>query len=113
MSGHDHDHFTLPERANFLAAQAVAAATSYLDGRSPAADLAREAGRVFTELERIGSDPHANAIADPTRMLVTAMIHAAISQGPRAERWADIMQAFVGLLRLESIELAATGAQRQ
>lgn len=107
-----HRDFTAPELANFLAAQAVAAATSYLDGRSQAADLAREADRVFLELQAIGHDPACNAIADPTRVMVVAMMRTAIATGARAARWADIMAAFVPLLRQESSELAATGAQR-
>jgi hypothetical protein len=108
-----HERFTVPEQANFLAAQAVAAATSYLGGRSTCADLAEEADRVFSQLQTLAPDPCCAAIVDPTRLLVTAMIYAAVTTGPRAERWADIMNAFVGLLRLESHELAASGAQRQ
>ena len=105
--------FTAPELANFLAAQAVASATSFIEGRGGAGELAREAERIFSQLELIGADPRCNEIVDPTRLLLTAMIHAAVTSGPRAERWADIMNAFVRLLRLESTELASSGAQRQ
>lgn len=105
--------FNPPELANFLAAQAVAAATSYLDQRSGPDELARTAARVFLQLQDLASDPRCNAIVDPTRLLITAMIHAAITTGPRRFRWAEIMESLVGLLRLESSELAATGAQRQ
>jgi len=108
-----HQNFTTPELANFLAAQAVAAATSYLERRSDGARLATEADRVFLELQLIGHDPRCNAVADPTRLLVVAMMRTAIATGVRAERWAAIMAAFVPLLREESAELARTGAQRQ
>jgi hypothetical protein len=106
------EYFTAPEIANLLAAQAVAASTSYLDNRSDGGQLAQEANRLFLELQMIGHDPACNAIADPTRLLVISMMRTAISIGPRAERWADIMRAFVPLLRQESKELVATGAQR-
>jgi hypothetical protein len=108
-----HSSFTAPELANFLAAQAVAAATSFLDGRSEGAALAREADRVLLQLQLIENDPRCNAIADPTRLLLQVMMHTAIATGARAERWADLMAAFVPLLRQESTDLAATGAQRQ
>jgi hypothetical protein len=106
------EYFIAPELANLLAAQAVAASTSYLDARCNSEQLAREAHRLFLELQMIGHDPRCNAIADPTRLLVVAMMRTANSTGLRAERWADIMRAFVPLLRQESTELAATGAQR-
>jgi hypothetical protein len=106
-------HFTKPELANFLAAQAVASAQGFIDGRGDAARLAQDATRIFSQLELVGADPRCHAIVDTTRLLLTAMTHAAVTSGPRAERWAEIMNAFVRLLRLESTELAATGAQRQ
>lgn len=105
--------FTPPELANFLAAQAVASATRFIDGRGSGSELARDAARIFSQVELIGAEPRVNTILDPTRLLLTSMIHTSISTGPRAERWADIMKAFVELLRLESTELARTGAQRQ
>lgn len=108
-----HSDFTAPELANVLAAQAVAAATSYLDGRSNAARLNQEASRVFLELQLIGHDPSCNSIADPTRVMVVAMMRTAISSGTRADRWADVMRAFIPLLRQESTDLAATGVQRR
>lgn len=104
--------FTAPEVANLLAAQAVAAATSYIEGRSDSEMLHHEAQRVFLELQLIGHDHRCNAIADPTRLLVVAMMRTAISSGDRAKRWADVMNAFVPLLRHESVDLARTGAQR-
>jgi hypothetical protein len=104
---------TAPEQANLLAAQAVAGAQGYFDGRWSGSELAEEAGRILDELDRLPADPRANAIADPTRLLITAMVHTATSTGTRAERWADVMAAFVPLLRQESTELAASGAQRQ
>ena len=107
------EYLTPPELANLLAAQAVAASTSYLDDRGDSAKLAHEASRLFLELQMIGHDPACNAIADPTRLLVVAMMRTANSTGPRAERWADIMRAFVPLLRQESTELAISGAQRR
>lgn len=45
--------------------------------------------------------------------MVTAMVHTAVATKSRGQRWADIMAAFVLLLRQESTELAASGAQRQ
>lgn len=107
-----HKHFTAPEVANLLAAQAVAASTSYLDGRSDGAKLGHEAERIFLELQMIGHDPRCNAIADPTRLMVVAMMRTAISTGKRAKRWRAVMKAFVPLLRQESTELATSGAQR-
>jgi hypothetical protein len=106
------DYLTAPEVANLLAAQAVAASTSYLEERGDGARLAQEANRLFLELQMIGHDPACNSIADPTRLLVVAMMRTACATGPRAERWADIMRAFVPLLRQESNDLAATGVQR-
>jgi hypothetical protein len=107
-----HKDFTAPEIANLLAAQAVAASTSYLEGRSDGAKLAHEADRIFLELQMIGHDPACNAIADPTRLMVVAMMRTAVSTDARGARWAEVMKAFVPLLRQESTELATTGAQR-
>jgi hypothetical protein len=106
-------HFTKPELANFLAAQAVAAATSFSEGRASARQLAIEGERIATQLDLVGRDQRCTAIVDATQLLLKAMIHTAVSTGQRAERWTDIMNAFAGLLRLESTELARTGAQRQ
>lgn len=108
-----HTHFTPPELANFLAAQAVAAARSFLEGRSESDQLSREAMRIFLELQMVGQDTRANAIADPTRLLIVTMMRTASATGARAERWAAIMDAFVALLRDESVELAKSGAQRR
>jgi hypothetical protein len=108
-----HENFTTPELANFLAAQAVAAATSFLEGRSDGARLGQEANRVLLELQIIGHDPACNAIADPTKLLVIAMMRTSIATGRRARRWAAVMDAFVSMLREESSELANSGAQRQ
>jgi hypothetical protein len=107
-------HLTAPERASFLAGQAVAAATGYLDGRSDGAELARETERVFTKLQTIVlDDARSNAIADVVNLLMIAMMNTATSEGARADRWAAIMAAFVPLLRDESIELARDGAGQQ
>ena len=104
---------TPPEQANLIAAQAVAAATSFLDGRSDACALAGAAGRVFGDISKITPDPRAHEIVDSIKLLAMAMINTAVNRSARAERWADIMKAFVSLLRQESSDLAATGAQRQ
>jgi hypothetical protein len=106
-------HFTKPELANFLAAQAVAAATSFSEGRASARQLANEGARIASQLELVGPDPRCNAIVGATQLLLKAMIHTAVATGVRAERWTDIMNAFASLLRLESTELARSGAQRQ
>lgn len=104
---------TPPEQANLLAAQAVASAQGYFDGRWSGTYLAQEASRIMDELDRLPADPRANAILDPTRLLITAMVHTATTTGIRAERWADVMAAFIPLLRQEFTELARSGAQRQ
>lgn len=109
----DTDLLTPPEQANLIAAQAVAAATSFLDGRSDACTLAGAAGGVLNDIGKLPADPRAHQIVDSTKLLAMAMINTAVSKSARAERWADIMRAFVSLLRHESSDLAATGAQRQ
>lgn len=106
-------HFTKPELANFLAAHAVAAATAFTRGGGTAEQLARDSDLIAAQLELASDDPRCNDIVDATQLLLKAMIHTAVSTGARAERWTDIMNAFAGLLRLESTELARTGAQRQ
>jgi hypothetical protein len=104
---------TAPEQANLIAAQAVAAATSFLDGRSDACSLAGAAGHLSAALDQVQPDPRASEILDVTRLLVRTMILTAVATRPaRAGRWADIMECFVNLLRHESKQLAETGAQR-
>jgi hypothetical protein len=107
-----HGEMSRPEIANFLAAKCVAAATSYLAGRSGAARLAREADSLCGELLDLGFDHDCNAIADPARLLVVAMMSTAIAErasfgpdieaGPRLLRWRAIMAALVDLVLLES-----------
>jgi hypothetical protein len=92
--------------ANFLAGKAVAAATSYLDGRSDGAALALAADRLRLDLLAVETDPDCNGVVDPTRMMVVAMMHGAVSTGPRQARWHAVMTAFVDLVRTESLSLA-------
>ena len=108
-------HLTAPERANFLIAQAVAAATDYLDGRSNGAELFAESQRVFAEFERVTlDDARHNAIADIADMLEKAMMYTATSEGELLHhRWAAAMQALVQLLRRASTVLATAGAESQ
>lgn len=96
---------TAPEIASFLAAKSIAAATAFLDGRSDGAMLARAADQLCAELLTVSSDPACNAISDPTRMLVVAMMRGAVATGTRAQRWRAIMIAFVDLVRAEATEL--------
>lgn len=108
-----HPNFSPAEHANFLAAKAAAHATAFLDGRNQAAELARNADAMQCELMTAAYDPAANAILDPTRLLVVAMARTAISQGEaRQDRWQQVMGALVELVRHESTELRRTGAQR-
>lgn len=109
-----HPDFTAPEHANFLGAKAVALATSYLDGRNDGAQLARDADGMQCELIAAISDPQANRILDPTRMLLVAMARTAMAhgEGARQDRWQLVMGALVELVRHESTELRRTKAQR-
>jgi hypothetical protein len=100
-----HGEMSRPEIANFLAAKCVAVATSFLDGRSGAALLAREADGLCGELLVLGDHPDCNAIADPARLLVVTMMRTAIADGPRALRWRAIMAALVNLVRLEGMSM--------
>jgi hypothetical protein len=109
----DAQFLTPPEQANLIAAQAVAAATSFLDGRSSPLVLVREASRIHVELEKIASDPKSHKMIDVSKMFVTMMVNCGISSGSRADRWAEAMSSFIPLLRFESHDLASTGAQRQ
>lgn len=96
--------FTAPDPANFIAAKTVATVTSYLDGRSTHASLARRANCIALELQMVGNKPRCNAIADPTRMLVVAMAKTSVDG---AGRWAAIMAALVPLLRKRSLQMRA------
>ncbi len=109
--------FTAPELANFLAAKAVSHATAFLEGRHLAPELASNAHSLQLELMTAftgAADIHVNAILDPSRMLVFAMMRTADAEGvpARQDRWADVMAAMVDLVRLESGELRKSGAQR-
>jgi hypothetical protein len=107
------DLLTPPEQANLIAAQAVAAATSFIDGRSDKCTLAASAGRIFEDIGKVAPDLRARQIVDATKLLAMTMINTAVSNSARGDRWADVMKAFVELLRHESTDLVATGAQRQ
>ena len=104
---------TAPEIASYLAAKSIAAATAFLDGRSDGAALAKAADQLCGELLVVASEPACNAISDPTRMLVVAMMRGAVATGLRAQRWRAIMIAFVDLVRAEATELRQAGQGAQ
>jgi hypothetical protein len=102
-----------PDLANFVAARCVAVGEGFLGGRSDAAALARESDTLCLELMLIGDDPAANAIGDPARLLVMAMMRCAIATGPRAVRWRAIVSALIDLVRLESLSMRAEVSPRR
>lgn len=101
----DRAHLTRYEIASFLAGKAIAASTAFLQGRSDAEALARDADQLSGELLLIADDPACNAIADPTQLLVKVMMRSAIATGPLNQDWCLIMLAFVGLLRRQVAEM--------
>lgn len=105
--------FTAAERANFVAAHVVAAATAFLDGRYTATDMADKANALMRDINKIGDDAAARRILVPTMLLAMAMLGtAAVHGAERQERWRDLMAALVRMVRFESIDLRETGAQR-
>ena len=108
-----HADVTPAERANFVAAHAVAAATAFLDGRCTAVDLADRANTLIRDINEITEDAAARRILVPLGLLVMAMVGTAAAKGyARRERWLDLMEALVKLVKFESIDLRETGAQR-
>jgi hypothetical protein len=110
MSG---DILTPAETANFLAGKAVASATSFLDGRCAAEALRDDADRLMHELLAVDHHSGANAILDPARLLVLAMMRTARATEPwRLDRWQNVTAALVELVRRESVDLRERGVQR-
>ena len=91
---------TTDGETTLLAAQAVAGAESFLAARSDGSVLAREADRLTGRL-MITADEETN-LSVATRLLVTTMSRTAVATGMRANRWADVMQAFARLVRDEA-----------
>jgi hypothetical protein len=104
-------NFTAAEHANFLGAKTVAHATALLDGRNDGAQALRNARAITCELIAAPDDPAANAILDPARLLVVAMMGAASADpgSPRQDRWMHVMGALVELVRHEANELKQSG----
>jgi hypothetical protein len=102
--------------ANLLAGHAVAHATSYLDGRNTAEQLAGHVRRLHLELLAAPQDLAANQILNPVRLLTVAMTHTAAAAAvnrreeniepgdhySRQDRWEAVMGALVELVRTES-----------
>jgi len=104
-------YFTVPQTANFLAAKAVASATSFLDGRSDAARLGTDADQLILDMLAVPNHPDAANLSDPARLLVIAMMRMARCREPwRLERWQMIVASLVELVRRESSEMHAAGA---
>lgn len=88
--------------ARFLAAKSIAAASAFIDGRSDAAQLARDADQLCGELMLVADDPDCSMLADTTGLLVASMMRSAVAVGPRLLRWRAIMAALLDLVRLEA-----------
>lgn len=103
--------FTPIDAANLLAGHAVSYATSFLDGRHSAAQLATNAERISLELLSTASQPEINRLLDPVRMLAGSMrLTARATLGDddiseRKERWQTVMASLVELVCHESRQL--------
>lgn len=100
--------FTPAQHASFLAAKAVAHATSYLNGHSNAATLGHNAKAMQFELMTGSDDAASRAVLDPARLLVVAMMGTSYAQGEtRQDRWQHVMGALVELVRHEAQAMAS------
>lgn len=103
-------HLTRLEQANLIAGHAVAYATSYLDGRHTAAQLADNADRLFLDLLVI-EDAQTASFLVPVQLLALTMMRTArcaqdLSQWlSRGDRWQQVMASLVDLVMHESRQL--------
>lgn len=85
-----------------FAAQATAAAESFVAGRSDATDLGQWTDRISI---KVALSPDAEVTA-AMRLLLVAMRHTSTSTGERLERWRDIMSAMTRMVRHEAVAMS-------
>lgn len=84
-----------------LAAQATAAAESFVGGRSSAADLGEWTDRISIKMILTPDEQ----VTDAMRLLLVAMRNASRAQGARLDRWREIVEALTKMVRLEAVVL--------
>lgn len=103
------------DRANFIAATAIAYAEGFVAGRCDADKLYTETVGLHFDLEAVErhNDPAAKGIIDHTKLLIIAMSHAsATKDAARLDRWRDVMTALAKLVRMEVPALREAIARR-